>query len=81
MDWSWISNGLRIQEDLVKIIRENNRVKEKEADQDKIGGDAMIAGVVDHLPTREALPVIAETKTYKHLYLFVQEIRCNSLFI
>ena len=81
MDWSWISNGLRIQEDLVKIIRENNRVKEKEADQDKIGGDAMIAGAVDHLHTKEALLVIVEIKIYKLLYLFVQEIRCNSLFI
>lgn len=70
-------NGLKIQEDLAKIIRENSKPKEKEADQDKTDGGAMIAGAVDHLQTKEALLVIVEIKIYKLLYLFVQEIRCK----
>ena len=62
MDYSWISNGPRIQEDLAKIIKEKNKVKEKEVDQDKTDGSAMIVGVEDHLQMKEALLVIAEIR-------------------
>lgn len=62
----------------MKIKEDVNKVKEKEADQDKIDGEEMIDGREDrHHIKEEARPVIAEIKIYKLLHLSVQEIKCN----
>ena len=53
-------------------------VKEREADQDKIDGDVMIDGLGDrHLIKKDHHQVTVETKIFKHLYLNVNEIKCN----
>ena len=75
MDCSWIFNGLKIQEDLDKIINVKMAVaKEKEAVPDKTDGDEMIDGVVDRLQMTEALQVTVEIKITKTLYPYVPEI-------
>ena len=75
MDCSWIFNGLKIQEDLDKIINVKIAVaKEKEAVTDKTDGDEMIDGVVDRLQMTEALQVTVEIKITKTLYPYVPEI-------
>ncbi len=68
MGFSWIFSGLKIQVDLVKIIKEVEEEAEweKEVDQDKINGKEMIDGEEDHRQHKEeARQVIAETKISK----------------
>jgi hypothetical protein len=48
--------------------------KEKEVVQDKTDGEGMIDGDVDNHLMIEDLPVIAEIKNMRTLYLFVPEI-------
>ena len=82
MDYNWIYNGLKIQEDLVKIKEDVNKVKEKEVDQDKIDGEEMIDGQEDHYHIKEeAHPAIAEIKIFKLLHPNVQEIKCKFIFL
>lgn len=82
MDCSWIFNGLKIQEDLAKIINVKMAVaKEKEAVPDKTDGEETIDGVVDQLQMIEALQVTVEIKITKALYQYVPEISCKLTLI
>ena len=82
MDCSWIFNGLKIQEDLAKIINVKMAVvKGREVVPDKTDGEETIDGVVDQLQMIEALQVTVEIKITKALYQCVPEISCKLTLI